>query len=306
MQEVEQPVVDVAIVTVSYNTRDLTVACVESLLASDAGGCRVVVVDNASADGTAEHIRSSFAGVDVIDSGANLGFAKACNLGAASIESNYVMFVNPDATVAPDAIAVLREYAEQHPGHGLYGGVISDTTGRIDTSSARPLPSLWSMFCFGSGLSFIAKGSSRFDPEAMADWNRTDPVEVGMLSGAMLLVRRDAWTALEGFDPRYFMYGEDADLGLRARALGYQPVCVPGARAIHDSGAASTSDNKAFMKYRGIATYLRTNWAGPRRRLGVALLYSGVALRALSGANGEQSIGWRGLWRRRAEWGPGY
>lgn len=298
-------IIDVAVITVSYNTKELTAACVASLLASD-HGVRVIVVDNASEDGTPDHIRERFASVDVIDSGDNLGFAKACNLGAASVSSDFVMFVNPDATVSVDAIRILREYADDHPLHGLYGGLISDSDGHIDISSARPLPSLWSMVCFGTGLSFVAKGSRRLDPEAMAHWDRTTPAEVGMLSGAMLMVRRDIWEELGGFDPRYFMYAEDADLGFRAMEAGHRPICVPAAQATHDSGAASTSDNKAFMKYRGLATYLRKNWSEPKRRLGILLLYSGIALRAIAPTKGEQSIDWRALWKRRAEWGPGY
>lgn len=296
----------VAVITVSYNTRDLTARCVESVLKSEHDDVTMIVVDNDSSDGSAQHLRERFPDITVIESGGNLGFAKGCNLGASEADADYLLFLNPDAIIKPEAIGVIARFADAHPDHGLYGGLVVDSSGEPDPSAARPLPSTWSMVCFGTGASYVAKGNRYLDPDAMSDWDRASVRSCGMLSGAMLLVRRDVWDELAGFDPDYFMYAEDADLCFRARERGYDPVCVPAAKAVHDSGAASTSDNKAFMKMRGQATYLRKNWSGAKQRFGLGLLLLGVRLRALSGRQGEQSIDWRALWGRRAEWYPGY
>ncbi|HWH98179.1 MAG TPA: glycosyltransferase, partial [Pseudolysinimonas sp.] len=113
----------VAVLIVSYNTRERTVACVSSVRAHPpAPGTEIVVVDNDSGDGSAEALEHAFPGITVVRSGGNLGFARAVNVGAAATTAEYLLLLNPDTVVRPGALAALLGFARAHPEHGVYGG----------------------------------------------------------------------------------------------------------------------------------------------------------------------------------------
>jgi GT2 family glycosyltransferase len=146
----------------------------------------------------------------------------------------------------------------------------------------------------------------------MPGWDRDDSREVGVITGCLLLASMDTWRALGGFDPRFFMYGEDTDLSLRAWAAGYHPMITPEAEVVHTIGASSARTNRRVMIMKGKTTVVVKHWSGLEGRLMVALLAAGVGLRAgldvaaravrRGGAESE----WAGTWRRRSEWLAGY
>lgn len=133
-----------------------------------------------------------------------------------------------------------------------------------------------------------------------------------MITGCLLLASEAVWDELEGFDERYWMYGEDADLSMRARALGYRPRITPSAVAMHSIGASSSPDDRRVMVLKGKATLLRTHFPLLGGRVATLLLAGGVGLRAtlsrvLSVAGrGASTESWRAAWRRRDEWVDGY
>ncbi len=314
----EAPLLTVVIVT--YNSAAYIGPCLESLLPQvPTDGSRVVVVDNASSDGTAELVERRWPDVQVIRSEVNLGFGRACNLGAASSDTVYVVLLNPDTTVQAGCLDALVDVARRRPEAGLYGGRTMSADGTSDPRSCWGRPTLWSLACFACGLSSMFPSSELFNPEGIGGWRRDRERQVDVVSGCLLLTRRDLWQRLGGFDERFFMYGEDADLSIRASALGYMPVVTPAAALVHLVSASSAAVDKEILLFRGKATLVRKIWTGLRQRLAVFLLLTGVAVRARM-ARGVRSLlprpdrpdrrapasTWSEVWRRRGEWSRGW
>jgi N-acetylglucosaminyl-diphospho-decaprenol L-rhamnosyltransferase len=296
--------VDVSVVVVTYKCRDVARACLASIDETASGlDVEVVVLDNASGDGTVEMVRSEFPQARLIASPENLGFALGVNRAAESAAGEYLLLLNPDTVVHEGAIQRLVEFARARPQGGIYGGRTLDPDGTVNPGSCWGAPSLWSLFCFATLLTTAFRGSRLFDPESLGGWKRDTVREVDIVTGCLLLVPRALWDELEGFDPRFFMYGEDADLTLRAWALGYRPAITPDAVVTHEIGVSSDADGEKYLLlYRGKATLLRKHWRGLRLRAGLGLLAAGVGVRGLLRRRSE----YPDVWRRRGEWLGGY
>jgi len=180
----------------------------------------LVVVDNASQDGTAAAVREAAPRGVVLEQDRNLGFAGGCNAGAAASTAPLLLFLNPDAIPAEGCLDALRGTAAFQPGWGAWQALVTMPGGREINSS-------------GGMTHFLGMGwaGACGKPVEAAP---AHPDEVSFASGAALVVRRDAWERLGGFDVRYFMYGEDLDLGLRMWLSGYGVGVVPAARVEHD------------------------------------------------------------------------
>jgi len=297
----------VSIVMVTYNSADW----LDSSIGTIGRGAvdvpyEVIVVDNASADDSVLQLQTRFPDVKLIVNPVNEGFARAVNRGAATAEGDWILLLNPDTEVAEGAIDALVAFAQTNPGHGIYGGRTVTPEGDVDPSSCWGLPSVWSTACFGLGLSTAFKKSLVFDPESLGRWQRDSVREVGFVSGSLLLVPREVWQELGGFDERFFVYGEDADLGARAHALGYRPIVTPNATIVHAVGASSTRVNKLVLLFAGKATYADTHFHGIGRPVSKVMLQSGVGIRALLSSVSKRETGWAGAWQRRREWRNGF
>ncbi|WP_154769853.1 glycosyltransferase family 2 protein [Nakamurella alba] len=298
----------VSVLLVNYNTRDRTAECLRSLQEQRIPGLDVVVVDNGSADGSAAALAAAFPEVTVVPSPENLGFGRAVNLAAERATGEFLLLLNPDTTVRPGALEALRDHAVLHPGNGLYGGRTLRPDGTLDPSSCWGAPTLWSMVSYALGLSTVFRRSTFFDPESLGHWQRDTVREVPIVTGCLLLVSRADFDRLQGMDPVYFLYGEDADFSTRAWALGMRPVIVPTAEIIHDNGGASADKGlKMCMVWAGRATYLWRNWTTWRARFGVAALQLGALLRSVGErATRRRSRTWTTVWSRREDWRSGY
>jgi N-acetylglucosaminyl-diphospho-decaprenol L-rhamnosyltransferase len=305
----------VSILLVTYRCRESARACLASIAENTRLDHEVVVVDNASADGTAEMVQSDFPSAQLIALSGNVGFAAGVNRAAAEARGDYLLLLNPDTLVHPAAVENLVSFARAHPEHGIYGGRTLDPDGRVNPGSCWGAPSLWSLFCFATALSTVFKRTRLFDPESLGDWQRDTVREVDIVTGCLMLVPRALWEELGGFDPRFFMYGEDADLSFRARALGYRPAITPDSVITHEIGVSSaTREDKLLLLFRGKATLLRRHWGPLRRQLGIRLLVAGVGLRALEAAalgrirseSRRRASFWPGVWTARSRWIGGY
>lgn len=287
---------DVSVVIVSYNTRPLTLDVLQRLPEAYAGRCsvEVIVVDNASTDGSADAICARFPAVTVARSSTNLGFAGAVNLAAERARGRYLLLLNPDTQPDGAFIAELVEYAEKHPERGIYGGRTMHQDGR-DFLAGYAFPSLWGYFFFATLLSKV------YHPEELPRLDRSSPVAVPALSGCLLMIDLELFRQLGGFDPRFFMYSEDTDLCWRAALVGAQPTLVPAARVIHLGGASSTSAGKLEMLLKGKISFLHKHWPPHRAKLAQQLLFAGVALRALA-----RREPWLTAWRNRSSWRHGW
>ena len=303
-----QPSVPLSIIVVNYNTRDATIACLESAYAHSPAGSEVVLVDNGSQDGSADAIRARFPAAVVVEAGGNLGFARGVNLGVRHSRGEYVVLLNPDTVVLEGSLTALHAFALANPEHGIYGGRTVRPDGTTDPSSCWGAPSLWSLFCFATGLSTAFKRSTLFDPESLGRWERDSVRVVPVITGCLLLSSRANWDSLGGMDETFFLYGEDAEFSVRASRHGNRPVIVPEAVIVHEvGGSTSSSGAKMSMVMAGKATFLRRSWKPARMEAGVRLLVGGSALRAaLERLTGRGAGTWTHVWRARRLWTPGY
>jgi N-acetylglucosaminyl-diphospho-decaprenol L-rhamnosyltransferase len=307
----------VTVIVVTYNNAAHIEACLHSVASQlPDDGSRVVVFDNASADGTADIVEQRWRGVSLIRSSTNVGFARACNRAADGLRTRFLLLVNPDAILQPGCVDALLGAARRRPQARLYGGRSYTPRGNVDPTSCFGRPTLWGLCCFATGLSSIFGKSRWLNPEGMGAWPRDVERPVGVISGFLLLIDRGSWEILAGFNERFFMYGEDVDLNIRAARIGFTPMITPDAGVIHLGGASSSPLNKQIMLFRGKATLTRMLWTGPNRVAAECLLIGGVLLRAslsnvrtTSRASQSRQISpdiWPQLWRRRREWRGGW
>lgn len=277
---------DVTVVVVTHNGPQWVDRCLAALLvdARPAVSTEVVVVDSAS-DAPTRDVLARWAArepgqlrVELSDE--NVGFARGCNLGAALGTGRRVLLLNPDAVVQPGTVDAMVAALDADPGAGIMGGRTVRPDGALDPSSCWGAPSLWSWTCFATGLSTAFKGSRVLDPESLGRWQRDTHRRVPVVTGCLLMTTRETWERLGGLDTDYFMYGEDADLSLRAAGLGFRPAITPDAVAVHAVGASSSHRaHKTRLLMTGKATLARKRWPAWKARVGVGLLLAGAALR---------------------------
>jgi GT2 family glycosyltransferase len=236
----------VSIVIVSWNARDYLTQCLESLTPAV---CRypmeIIVVDNASSDGSAELVENNFPHARPIRNPANLGFAKANNLGIAACAGRYVCLINSDVKVLPDCISRLVDYCEQHPDAGMVGPRIIGGDGKLQRS-CRGFPTLWNMFCRALALDSIFPGAKLFTGYSLSYWPQNDTRSVDILTGCFWLIRRETLSRVGLLDESFFMYGEDMDWSKRFWLGGSRLVFVSSAEAIHYGGASSSNSPVRF------------------------------------------------------------
>ncbi|SFG82744.1 hypothetical protein SAMN04488020_104117 [Palleronia marisminoris] len=309
------PQPDLTVIVVSYNTCALTLACLRTLHATTQTPFHTIVVDNASQDGSADAISAAFAGVEMIALSENIGFAAANNLAATRAQGDWLLLLNPDTECHGGAVDHLLAFSRAHPEAGITGGRTVFPDGSLNIASCWQRSTLWSTFCRAIGLAAAFPRSERLNPEAMGGWQRDSEREVDIVVGCFLMIRRGLWDRLGGFDPRYFMYGEEADLCLRARALGFRPRITPDAQIMHMVGAAA---NARIAKYvqstRARVTLMRDHWPAWQVPLGRTLLWlwaggraaSFAALARVDARRHGQAVLWSEMWARRREWLGGY
>ncbi len=237
----------VAVVIISFETRDTLVAGLAALEGSVGLPIETAVVDNASTDGSADAVRARFPGVRVIANAENVGFARACNQGARETRAPLVLFLNPDASLEPGALPALVNLLESRPRVGVAGPRTRSANGDIQVSTGPDLSlaSEWRQ-------RRLVRGVARREPGALAEAEarHAREHEPDWVSGACLLARREAFSAVGGFDERFFLYEEDADLCRRVRAAGFQVLFTPQAEARHVKGRSmARAPERARLEY---------------------------------------------------------
>jgi len=305
---------DVAIVIVTYNSENEIRQCLDSIIQQRRTIIQqIIVVDNHSTDTTANIIEKDYPLVQLIRPPTNIGFAKGVNLGAKHADSDFILLLNPDTEILNHAIDTIVTFARMNPSYGLYGGRTLKPDGSLEPSSCWGFPTLLSMMSFALGLTTIAPRNRWFNPESLGKWSRDTIREVGVITGCYCLTTLQTWRQLNGMDERYFMYGEDVDFAIRARAAGHRAVICPDATLIHRIGKSSDCDlHRMILIFKGKATLVRNHWHGPKQLLGIFLLATGIVLRAAS----EKTVTylfqkhtgtkWKDLWERRSQWLNGY
>jgi len=302
---------ELTVIIVSYNTRDLTLKAVETLL-KNAGdvAMRVVVFDNASADGSAEAVAGAFPDIEVIANDKNLGFAAANNLVAAQTQTEWLLLLNPDTETHPNAVENLLAFSRAHPEAGITGGRTVFPDGSLNPASCWQKMTVWSLLCRAIGLPALIPNSRLLNPEAIGGWRRDSVRTVDIVVGCFFMIPTRIWRELGGFRSHYFMYGEEADLCLRAAKRGYRPMITPDAQIMHLAGAASGERaDQSVAVSKAKATLIRDHWSRPLAPIGLFLMWLTALVRRAGApfAGDEQQrqakiIGWR----KRREWLAGY
>jgi len=227
---------DISVVIVGWNARHYLELCLESLVkAPPRRSMEVIVVDNASNDGTSEMIEAKFPWVNFIKSRENLGFAKGNNVAIRQCQGRYVALVNPDVIVFPGCLDALADFLDQNPSVGNVGPRILNPDMTLQ-SSCRRFPTLWNNFCSATGLATKFRNSRVFAGEHMFYFPHDQTLAVDVLVGCFSMIRREALDAVGLLDEGLFMYGDDVDWCRRAQNAGWEVVFYPGAQAIHDRG----------------------------------------------------------------------
>ena len=272
-----------AAVVVNYNAGQALVACVESLLAdTSAGGPpEIVVVDNASDDGSADALASSHPEVTLVRAPRNLGFSRANNLGVAATYAPVVAAVNPDVEVDPGTAGALLERLAAAPDLAAVGPRVRNPDGS-QYPSARVVPS--GIDAIGHavlGPIWPANPFTRRYRRLDADWS--SPRDVGWLSGSALWFRRAAFDEIGGWDEGFFMYLEDVDLCARLTEAGWRVAYEPGGSVLHLQGLSTARHPYRMIieHHRSAARFAGKHWHGCRRLL-LGPAFAFLAVRAVT------------------------
>ncbi len=308
--------IELSIIVVSYNTRDLTLAALASVARHPPSvPYEIILIDNASSDGSFAAIAAAHPEIVLIDNADNSGFARGNNIAAERGRGRRLLLLNPDTEVFAGSLDALWQFAERQPFRRIWGGRTLFADRRLNPSSCWRRITLWSLFCSAAGLTWLFPRSPLFNRETFGDWQRDSEREVDIVTGCFLLIDHALWRELGGFDPQFFMYAEEADLCLRARKLGARPAITPAAEIVHIGGASETSAiDKVVKTLRGRMTLIRKHWSAPAAAA-AALLYRFWAFSRLIGSHfvagprddpASAAQKWRSVWQRRKEWLAGY
>jgi N-acetylglucosaminyl-diphospho-decaprenol L-rhamnosyltransferase len=266
-----------SVIVVNYHSWPLTLACVDSLLATGRGDAEVLVVDNDT-----EEVPDLPPGVRLVRSGENLGLTKAWNRAIPQTAGDLVVFLNPDAVVEGDFFERVEAFFGAEPRAGVAGPRILDAEGELQLSARKEISLLSGLLGRTSLLTRLFPKSPLVKAQfpALGDLGR--PTEVDWVSGACMVVRRETLGDISPLDERFFLYFEDADLCRRAREAGWGVFYLPDIQVLHQTGGSSRSKPRAiWLLHKSAFLYHRKH--GPHGPLNVysAAVLLGLAARAL-------------------------
>jgi N-acetylglucosaminyl-diphospho-decaprenol L-rhamnosyltransferase len=262
--------IDLSVIIVSYNVRDLLGPCLESIQSGlervsptqpESLSSEIIVIDSCSTDGTPGLVREQFPLVTLIEPGYNVGYSKGNNIGLKMSQGRYLLLLNPDTKVMTQALSKMVDYMDAHPQVGALGPQLLNEDGSVQ-SSRRHFPSLWTAFFESTWLQPLA-------PRRLLDWyylrDRPDAeiAHVDWVIGAAIIARREVFEQVGGLDEGFFMYSEELDWQRRIKSAGWEVIYYPEAQIVHYGGKSSdqvvaqthirfqSSKIRYFRKYHG-------------------------------------------------------
>lgn len=231
---------DASIIIVNWNTKKLLKDCLESVYEQAADmDYEIIVVDNASTDGSKEMVRSDFPDVVLVENKENRGFAAANNQGIAVAGGRYVLLLNSDTIVLDDSVAKTVAFADAHPQAGVVGCRVLNPDGTLQPTCFM-FPSVLNMLLSSTYLYKLFPRSRFFGRERMTWWDRNDVREVDVVTGCFMLVRREAIEQTGLLDEQFFMYAEETDWCYRFKKNGWKVMFAPAGEIIHYGGQSAT------------------------------------------------------------------
>ena len=258
---------ELSIVIVSYRCGDHLARCLTSLDESRGEvDLEVIVVDNASGDGTAD-VALSHRGVTVIQRPDNGGFARAANVGLARARGTAILVLNPDTVIPPGSLRACLDALWRDSRIGVLSPRVVDEGGHLDVRCHREFPTAWSSFCFITRLDRVLpwRGAQAYTMRYLDEHREAD---VDAVSGAFMLMRTGALHEVGGFDQQFFMYAEDIDLCMRFRAAGWRVVYWPMTQVMHAGGGSGSDGRRTPLAdaaaYRTLPPLIRKHRPGAR------------------------------------------
>ncbi|MEZ5452686.1 MAG: glycosyltransferase family 2 protein [Thiothrix sp.] len=306
------PAPEVSVILVSYNTAEYIRRALESLYQeTQLTTFEVIVADNASSDNSVSMIRQFFPQVTLIETGANLGFAGGVQVGAKRAQGKYLLLLNPDTLILNSAIDRLLHFARLHPANGIWSGITRNKDMSLNTQHAWARPSFRDLLFSALGLSKLFSHTCLFNNANYGCWKRDTVKAVDIVSGCFFLTTRKLWDKLGGLDTSFFMYAEEADYCLRAKAEGYQPIVTPDAQIVHHGGVSHEHFSGKLVKLlKGKVELINRHVAPAKRPAYKFLLYLYVLNKHISHSllkpHSQQRREWQTVFAQRANWLQGY
>jgi len=259
---------DLSIIIVNWNTRDLLFGCLESLFRTPpAREFEVIVIDNASTDGSALLVRRKFPQVKLFLNQSNKGFASASNQGLRKMRGKLALLLNPDTKILEISIDKMIEFMEAREDVGISGCKIINPDGSLEVS-AFPDPTLVHEIISGfRSIPFLRKYIERYRIRYLSQSNGA--MKVGWVTGACLMIRKETIEEIGYLDEKIFLYGEDVDWCLRARKKGWKVIYLPHIRIFHFGGASMQKD----LARKIYSFYFKRFYLTQKYRSGMSLLF---------------------------------
>ncbi len=235
-----------SIIIVTYNCEEFVEKCLKSVINILPKDGEIIIVDNASTDGTLKRVKGQGARVKIIKNNANLGFSKANNIGAKEANGEYLFFLNPDTEIKEDIFDELINFYTQTTNVGIVAPKLVLPNGEVQ-SSVRNLPTVWR--AFKEYILGIKHEYSEYVP------NTDGPIKVEMVNAAAILTKKDFFEKIGRFSEKYFLYYEDVDLCDRVRKAGKKIYYYPKVSINHLVGATKSSKNKYNFNYQSSKIY---------------------------------------------------
>ncbi len=229
--------ITISVIIVNYNTAPLLQACLQNLLALQEA-TEILVVDNASRDGSALLVQNEFPTVKLIPLSENRGLTVASNLGLAAATGEFVLYLGSDAYPEAGVIQGVATFLMQHPQVGIATAELRLRDGTLDMDAHRGFPTPWASLTHFSGLNKLFPRSRHFNQYFLGDQNLDEPHEIDLCISHFLMARRSLFDKIGPWDEEFFLYGEDVDLCYRAKAAGYKILYLPQFTVLHYKGAS--------------------------------------------------------------------
>ncbi len=272
--------IKLSVIIVNYNVKEFILNSIASVKkAAKNISAEIIVIDNASQDGSPEVIAQKFPDVKLIANKENIGFGKANNQGLEIARGEFVLLLNPDTLVRENTFDKMIEFMNENPEAGLATCKVLNPDGTLQLACRRSFPRPWVSFTKITGLSSLFPKSKLFAKYNLTYLDENKSYEVDAVSGSFMFLRREAVTDVGGFDPDFFMYGEDLDLCYRIKSKGWKVFYYPGTEIIHYKGesAKRSSIDETRYFYNAMSLFVEKHFSSSWLLKGI--LKSAIVLR---------------------------
>ncbi|WP_314590263.1 glycosyltransferase family 2 protein [Paenibacillus terrigena] len=273
---------DLSIIILNYNTRQLTLDCLQSVYASTTTyHYEVIVIDNNSSDDSVEHFQHHYPSTHLIANQENVGFSRANNQGMRIAKGRYILLLNSDTIVEPDTFDTMLQFMDSHPEVGASGCKLILPDGSLDKACRRGFPTPSASFYYAFGLSKMFPNNPRFNQYQLGYLSPDESYPIDCLVGAFMLVRREAIDQVGMLDEEFFMYGEDIDWCYRIKQAGWQNYYYAGTFITHYKGASSRRKpfKIIYEFHRAMYLFHRKHYRPKYSILTNGLVYAGILVK---------------------------